>query len=69
MTKRGRATQEDSDEIEPATPIIQYKRPTTSAIPLTPMSNKERERALMENLLIGKPRQVESAPSGRRGKY
>lgn len=71
--ERAESEEEGEDEERDEKPVIDKRkqRPKTSALTdMPPLSDKQREKILMKNLLLSKPRLVESAPPARkRGKY
>lgn len=68
MQKRNRVEAAEKDEV--AHPVVKFnRRPKTSGMSKTPLTEKQREMILMENLLITKPeRKAESAPVRKRGR-
>lgn len=70
MQKRNRTDATEKDENIRPTPVAKTKkRPKTSGISKTPLTEKQRETILMKNLLVGKPeRKSSSAPVRKRGK-
>ena len=61
--------EDDEGEDKPAVLLDKRKqRPKTSALTdMPPLSDKQKEKILMKNLLLNKPRLVESAPARKRG--
>lgn len=71
MQKRNRVTAgKEKGELDEYRPVEPRKRPVTQSsphMPITHLTDREKEQLIMQNLLINKPRLVESAPACKRG--